>query len=118
MTNNMKSLVSGAVLLVSFFCGHASLAQMNLRSTTHEPAQAASLKASSDKLEAELVAKYGEGQRARLQRGMQQVVSFWRAEDGDASAFEDLVRTNFAGDQKTQDTMFTRFEYNLEQLRP
>jgi hypothetical protein len=68
------------------------------------------------KLEAELVAKYGEAQRARLLRGMKQVASFWRAEDGDAAEFEDLVRANFAGDQATLDTMFNRFQYNLEKL--
>ena len=80
--------------------------------------QAASpnLQASMTKLETELIAKYGEGQRARLKRGMQQVASFWRAEDGDAAAFEDLVRTHFAGDPATLDMMFNRFQYNLEQL--
>jgi hypothetical protein len=74
------------------------------------------LQPSIAKLETELTAKYGEAQRARLQRGMKQVASFWRAEDGDAAAFEDLVRTQFAGDQATLDMMFNRFQYNLEQL--
>ena len=78
--------------------------------------QSDALKSSMTKLETELVAKYGEPQRARLQRGMKQVVSFWRAEDGDAAAFEELVRANFAGDQATLDTMFNRFQYNLEKL--
>jgi hypothetical protein len=55
------------------------------------------------KLENELVAKYGEGQRARAQRGIRQVAQFWRAEDGDEAAFEALVRTHFAGDQQTLD---------------
>src|ERR1044072_7314335 len=34
------------------------------------------------KLEASLTAKYGEGQRARVRTGLQQVSRFWRAEDG------------------------------------
>ena len=55
-------------------------------------------------------------QRARIQRGLQQVAKFWRAEDGDAATFEDFVRTNFAGDQATLDTMFNRLEHLLEQL--
>ncbi len=67
-------------------------------------------------MEKELVAKYGESQRARIQRGLQQVAEFWRAEDGDASVFEDFVRANFAGDQATLDTMFNRLESLLEQL--
>jgi hypothetical protein len=74
------------------------------------------MKESITKLEGELVAKYGEGQRARAQRGLKQVASFWRAEDGDAAVFEDFMRTNFAGDQVTLDALFERFEHNLEQI--
>ena len=68
------------------------------------------------KLEASLTAKYGEGQRERAARGLRQVSRFWRAEDGDAAAFERFVGENFAGDQPTLDAMFARFEHNLEQL--
>ncbi len=74
------------------------------------------VKDSTVKLEKELVAKYGESQRARVQRGLQQVAEFWRAEDGTAATFEDFVRANFAGDQATLDTMFNRFESLREQL--
>ena len=71
---------------------------------------------SMQKLENELVAKYGEGQRARLQRGMKQVAQFWRAEDGDAAAFETLVRTHFAGDAATLDALFNRMQFVLESI--
>src|SRR5688572_15205787 len=71
---------------------------------------------SMQKLETELVAKYGEGQRARLQRGMKQVAQFWRAEDGDQAAFEELVRTHFAGDQETLDALFNRLQFILESV--
>ena len=74
------------------------------------------MKEAMSKLESELVARYGEGQRARIKRGMRQVASFWRAEDGERAVFEDFVRTNFAGDQGVLDTLFNRFERNLEQL--
>ncbi|MDT5063412.1 MAG: hypothetical protein QOH63_3871 [Acidobacteriota bacterium] len=74
------------------------------------------MKESAQKLEGELVAKHGEGQRARVERGLKQVASFWRAEDGDAAAFEDFVRTNFAGEQGVLDALFERFEHNLEQV--
>ncbi|MDQ3474634.1 MAG: hypothetical protein M3447_12955, partial [Acidobacteriota bacterium] len=74
------------------------------------------LKESMTKLEAELIAKHGEAQRARVVLGLKQVANFWRAEDGDAAAFAEFVRTHFAGDQKTLDTMFERFQYNLEQV--
>ncbi|HKQ53287.1 MAG TPA: hypothetical protein VJT74_13015 [Pyrinomonadaceae bacterium] len=78
--------------------------------------QPAWLKDSMTKLETELAAKYGEGVRARIERGLKQVASFWRAEDGDAAVFEEFVRTNFAGDQQTLDTMFARFQHNLEMV--
>jgi hypothetical protein len=71
---------------------------------------------SMQKLEAELVAKHGEAQRARLQRGMKQVAQFWRAEDGDQAAFEELVRTHFAGDQQSLDALFNRMQFVLESI--
>ncbi len=78
--------------------------------------QPTSMNASMQKLEMELVAKYGEAQRARLQRGMNQVAQFWRAEDGDAEAFENLVRTHFAGDPQTLDALFSRAQFVLESI--
>ncbi len=77
------------------------------------PAWAADATAS---LQRELVGEYGTGQRERLRRGMEQVVAFWRAADGDRSVFESFVRTHFAGDAATLDMMFERYEYLLEQL--
>jgi hypothetical protein len=79
---------------------------------------------SIQKLETELVAKYGEAQRPRLQQGMKQVAQFWRAEDGDAAAFETLVRTHFApstplmagGDPQTLDALFNRMQFILESI--
>src|SRR5690349_7650568 len=71
---------------------------------------------SMQKLETELVAKYGEAQRARLQRGMKQVADFWRAEDGDQAAYEELIRTHFAGDAATLDALFNRLQFVLESM--
>jgi len=73
------------------------------------------IKPATAKLENELVASYGGGQRVRVDRGLKQVSYFWRASDGDQQEFESFVRTNFAGDQSSLDTLFTRFEYLLEQ---
>ena len=74
------------------------------------------MKGTTEQLGKELIAKYGEGQRARVERGLRQVAEFWRADDGDAMAFEDFARTNFAGDQPTLDSMFDRYQRLLEQL--
>jgi hypothetical protein len=68
------------------------------------------------KMESELVSEYGEEQRARLQRGMQQAANFWRPEDGEAAEFEAFVRTHFMGTQEDLDAMFHRFQYLFEQL--
>ncbi len=65
-------------------------------------------------LENDLVAKHGEGARARAARGLAQVSALWRAEDGDEAAFRGFVTTHFAGDQETLDAVFARFERLLE----
>ncbi len=69
-----------------------------------------------DSVTNELIAKNGEGQRARATRGVKQVAGFWRAEDGDAAAFAEFVKTNFAGDAKTLDALFDRMEFAFEQV--
>jgi hypothetical protein len=113
----------GGLVLRTFFtlvCLALPLAAQEMpmsASSKASPAiQPAWMNASTSKLETELVAKYGEAQRARGQRGVRQVAEFWRADDGDSAAFEDFVRANFAGDQTTLDTMFDRFQSLLETL--
>jgi hypothetical protein len=74
------------------------------------------MKSSQDKMTSELVNKFGESQRSRIERGLKQVGDFWRSEDGDATVFEDFTALNFAGDQTTLDEMFNRYEYLFEKL--
>ncbi|SEN15324.1 hypothetical protein SAMN05444354_13217 [Stigmatella aurantiaca] len=64
-------------------------------------------------LKAELVAKHGEAQRARIERGVEQVAAQWREEDGDLAAF---VREQFIADPKLLDATFARMERLFEQL--
>lgn len=64
-------------------------------------------------LKAELVKQYGDAQKARIERGVDQVAALWRKEDGDLSAF---VKENFLADPKDLDATFQRFETNFEQL--
>jgi hypothetical protein len=68
------------------------------------------------KLEKDLVIRYGDDQRERAKRGLAQVSSLWRADDGDAAVYEAFVLKYFAGDQKTLDETFDRFERLLETL--
>jgi hypothetical protein len=74
------------------------------------------MKDSMSKLEKELTGKYGSEQSARLVKGMGQVAGFWREEDGGADVFEEFVRGNFAGDEKTLDDLFDRWEFLLENI--
>ena len=67
-------------------------------------------------LETELVAEYGDAQRQRIQRGLDQVADFWREEDGGRHDFEAFVKRHFAGDEAKLETMFVRYEKLLEQL--
>lgn len=67
-------------------------------------------------LEAELVAMHGDSERGRVRQGLDQVVGFWREQDGNRAEFEQFVRRNFAGDAAAVEVMFDRFEKLLEQL--
>jgi hypothetical protein len=91
----------------------SALAPPQKTAPTLTPAQ---LNDSMLRLQSELLAKYGEGQKARIRTGLHQVVEFWRPEDGGTAVFESFVRANFAGDQESIDTMFGRFQRLLEQL--
>ncbi len=72
--------------------------------------------ATPDPLVAELVARYGEAERPRVERGFAQLDAFWRAEDGDRAARDEFARTHFAGDAATRDALFDRLEAGLESL--
>lgn len=74
------------------------------------------LNASTKKLQAELTSKYGEAAETRISKGIQQVGSYWREEDGNEAAFEEFIRNHFIGDPKTLDDTFHRIQWALEQL--
>jgi len=97
------------------FCA-AVLVLLSRCGAAEDPAPPAWFEATAIKLEGELLARYGQGQTDRIQRGLRQTGEFWRAEDGDAAAFETMVRENFAGDQATLDAVFDRFSRLLEKL--
>ena len=110
----MRLICAWALITIMVISTHAQ--ENPMANSIAASTQFSWMNASSAKLEHELITKYGEAQRGRLARGLQQVAVFWRPEDGDAVAFEDFVGTNFASDQATLDTLFNRFEHLLEQL--
>jgi len=69
-----------------------------------------------DNATAQLVEKYGEEQRASIERGLKQVADFWREEDGSAEDYIAFALRHYAGDQTTRDAMFNRYQYLLEQI--
>lgn len=66
--------------------------------------------------ETALVAKHGEKERARIQRGVRQVAQMWRAQDGDAAAFRAFVTDEFLPQGEALDMTFARMEYALERM--
>jgi len=63
-----------------------------------------------------LVAKHGEGERARAARGARQAAAFWRTTDGGAKAFEDLCVAQFRPQGPELDATFARLEAAFEAL--
>jgi hypothetical protein len=64
-------------------------------------------------LVAELVKQHGDGQRARIERGIDQVAKLWQATDGDLAAF---AKEQFLADPKALAETQARLEGVLEQL--
>src|SRR5437667_275635 len=110
----MRLICAWVMITIALASMHAQENSMP-ESTVTRP-QLSWMDASSTKLDRELIGKYGEAQRARLERGLHQVSESWRPEAGDAAAYEEFVSANFASDQATLDTTFNRFERLLEQL--
>jgi hypothetical protein len=68
------------------------------------------------KLSTEYRQKHGDAVAQRLEKGMSQVEKLWKKEDGNAAAFEALVREHFAVEKEKQDALFSRLEFTLESL--
>jgi hypothetical protein len=63
---------------------------------------------------AKLLAKFGEANKERIDRGVTQVAQLWRAGDGDLVAF---ALEQFVADPAARDVMFTRVQTMLEQIK-
>ena len=74
------------------------------------------MKQTIDRLQTELAQKYGEAERPRIERALQQASGYWRKEDGDEKAFEQVVRTYFSADSVARNAFFKRMEKCLESL--
>lgn len=63
-----------------------------------------------------IVTKHGPAERDRVERGLAQVLRFWRPEDGDPGAFSGFVEAEFVPRGERLDPTFDRFEFALERL--
>ena len=69
-----------------------------------------------EKVQKILVKKYGKSHKLRIERGVNQVASFWREEDGSLQDFEDFCLKNFISSPELLETNFKRLETNFEVL--
>jgi hypothetical protein len=84
--------------------------------TPEGPAAAAPVPVSAEAVaaaKAALLTKHGEAARARLERGVDQVATLWRSDDGDLVEF---VTAQFAASPAEVDALFARLEAQFEQL--
>ena len=63
-----------------------------------------------------LRARHGEAEAGRIDRGVDQVLRLWRAEDGDAAAFEAFVTSEFVPSGETLEATFARLEETTERI--
>ncbi len=69
-----------------------------------------------DKVKAELLAKHGEKEKFRIDRGVNQVASLWIEKDGNAEAFAGFCMKAFLPQGEKLDATFKRLERNNEIL--
>lgn len=74
------------------------------------------LNKSDQRLEKELIAKYGEKCSSRIKQGIKQVAMFWQKEDGDAKEFELFVKENFYADENKIALLLGRFGKKFEAI--
>lgn len=63
-----------------------------------------------------LLARHGEGEGARLRRGVRQAAERWWATDGDAEAFTAFCEQQFLADAAALDAAFARIQTLMEQV--
>ena len=90
------------------------------RAPSSAPARAAepdpALAAAVERARSTLLARHGEAQRARIDRGLAQVTRYWQPADGPPAKLEELAVAQFVADDAGLATLLERFEVNLEEL--
>jgi hypothetical protein len=66
------------------------------------------------KVKTELLQKYGNSEKFRIDRGVEQTATLWRSEDGSVEEFSEYCRQNFIADTATLDAAFKKMEFYSE----
>ena len=69
-----------------------------------------------EKIKNSLLQKYGDGQRFRVERGVDQAASLWKTDDGPAEEFGQFCAQYFVDSPELLETNFKRLEANFETL--
>jgi hypothetical protein len=80
------------------------------------PPPAKALSAAAERARRALVERHGAAEGSRVDRGVGQVAAFWRAQDGDARAFEAFCLAQFLPRGSALDLTFARLEASLEAI--
>jgi hypothetical protein len=72
--------------------------------------------ATKDKVKNALLEKYGEAQKFRIERGVEQAAALWKEEDGTKEEFEKFCLQHFVGSPEQLDANFARLQTNYEVL--
>ena len=70
----------------------------------------------ADSASAALISRHGEAERARIERGVRQVLAYWRATDGSPEELRAFLEAEFLPRGPALDAAFARFEVALERL--
>ena len=112
----MRSLplsISLAALLAASGCRTGASAE---KGSNASPQAAGSPAFDQASLVAAVVQKHGPESRARAERGVRQVTSYWRAEDGDAAVLRSVVEDGFVSNPAQLDALYRRFSAAFEQI--
>ena len=69
-----------------------------------------------EKIKGLLLKKFGETQKFRIEKGVDQAASLWRKSDGTSKEFEQFCEQYFIGTEDLLDANFKRLETNFETL--
>lgn len=67
-----------------------------------------------ERIKNSLLQKYGEGQRFRIERGVDQAASLWKKDDGPGEEFEQFCAQYFISSPELLETNFKRLETTFE----